>query len=353
MGTTEMPLFRGLANAFLFFALLSTPALAASWEGVFEGTLGKSKIIVELYAGPQKSDYAGGEREGSRYSYFPRVRDINLVLTDEGKVLSFAETPLDPFTFSEASLADRKITGLWSVAIKNKTASGTWTSADGKKTLPINLKRVADVSDDDVVEDGNILTATYDALWLKSVNFTEAGTPTRFGEVALHMVKDSVFGTEYPVISKFPNAAGKVAINAMLMNDYRQSVVGTRNCKNGLDPDVKDEPAGSDFAYSIDYASPRVLSITEAGSVFCGGAHPNNYAWPTTYDLLQRKQITSELSPDGFGQVLKLGTRDERIAFEHFALERWITAAEQDKEMGQECMSGFLSDRPWGDNRTD
>ena len=38
------------------------PTLAAEWEGVFEGSLGKAKIIVELNAGPDKTEYKGGFR---------------------------------------------------------------------------------------------------------------------------------------------------------------------------------------------------------------------------------------------------------------------------------------------------
>ena len=53
-----------LRLAFAILAMLApvlvVPAIAADWEGVFEGTLGKAKIIVELNAGEEKTDYKGG-----------------------------------------------------------------------------------------------------------------------------------------------------------------------------------------------------------------------------------------------------------------------------------------------------
>jgi hypothetical protein len=55
-----------------------------------------------------------------------------------------------------------------------------------------------------------------------------------------------------------------------------------------------------------------------------------------------------DLSPDGFGRVLQLASKDERIAFERFALGRWKDAAAQDKEMGADCSAGWIEDAPEG-----
>ena len=82
----------------ILYLLLTPAAQAADWEGVFEGRLGKSKIIVQLVE--TLEDLEGDtRREASRYSYLPGVRDINLMLSSKEKELGFEETPLQPYQF--------------------------------------------------------------------------------------------------------------------------------------------------------------------------------------------------------------------------------------------------------------
>jgi hypothetical protein len=79
-----------------FFAvallLSATPAHAADWEGVYEGTLGKAKVIVELV---EPLDDMEGEtkRETSRYSYLPKARDLNLMLASMRRRFSPMNSP--------------------------------------------------------------------------------------------------------------------------------------------------------------------------------------------------------------------------------------------------------------------
>lgn len=347
----------GLAAAMaLGLAAAGCPAQAADWEGVYQGTLGKAKIIVELYAGQDKSDYKGGYRDASRYSYLPKPRDINLVLKGEGKALTFAETLQEPLRFADEP-DSKLLTGAWQLSVAGDKASGTWADPAGKKTLPISLTRVKPVA---AQGEANVLDLTYDALWLKTLTFkpedkAEKGRdkPKAFGPVTVGWVKDSAFGIAFPVLTQFPDKARMDAVNAMLMDVHRKSVSTYRDCKNGVPVDWEDENAGPEIAYQIDYASPSLLGVTESGSVFCGGAHPSNYATPITFDLASQQQIGGrdqlDLKPDGFGRILKLDSKDERIAFENFALERWKAAAAKDKEMGADCATGWIEDAPAGE----
>ena len=104
---------------------------------------------------------------------------------------------------------------------------------------------------------------------------------------------------------------------------YKGSLIANRDCINGLNSQPT-EPYEPEYNFEVVYASPRVVTISEGGSVFCGGAHPNNYVSYLTFDLVNGQQIGGlyqlDLSPRGFGEVLKLADKQERIAFESFAL---------------------------------
>lgn len=333
-----------------FAVLLANPVAAADWEGVFEGTLGKSRIIVQLVE-PQDDMEGDTGRETSRYSYLPKVRDINLMLKGQGTALRFEETLLPQYLYGDDTTTNKKVTGQWTVIVNGDRATGTWSAPDGQKTLPIALARVPEISRAEAGPDRNIPIATYDELWAKSLTFADAGRAKVFGPVEVRWVKDSAFGIAYPVLGQFPDAARKAKANAALLALHHTSVVQYRECTNAVPTDWEPENPAPEFAYEIVYASPQVLSVTESGSVYCGGAHPNNYINPITFDLTAGEQMGGQylldLSKAGFGRVLKLASKDERIAFERFALGRWKAAAEADTEMA-ECATGWIEDSPEG-----
>jgi hypothetical protein len=322
--------------AFLFFTF--SAAVAAEWEGVYEGTLGKSRIIVQLReTSPEKFDH-------SRYSYLPKARDINLILSGPQLPLQFEETLMRPDDFETAKGAAREVTGKWTLSASGTQMKGTWTSVDGKKQLPISLTRTSNGDE------------SYAALWLKEVTFKDIGVAKSFGAVDVHFHEDSVFRIHYPIIGNFPDEQRKAAINGMLMKDHRASLVKYRDCINGVPIKVAlDDDEGPQFAYTITYASPTLLSVSEAGSVYCGGMHPQNYLKPITYDLVSLQRIGGEygldLSPGGFGRVLKFDTKEERTAFQQFAITYWRDNArkEKDKEMVEACDAEWTDDAPPGE----
>lgn len=346
-----MTYFRALLLMLLVPFLLMPAAQAADWEGVFEGTIGKAQVIVELNAGEEKSDFKGGYREGSRYSYLPKPRDINLILDEETDSLRFTETLRPHRMFADEE--DKKITGRWQIIVQGEKASGTWTSTKGDKTFPIDLIRTALLEKDDMPPDDNLLSASYDALWLESISFSDAGTAKTFGAVEVRLLKDSAFGTTYPMIGNFPDGNQKARINTMLLKKHMMAVVSNRNCFNGVSVDWSDSETELVLNFDITYATPSLLSYTESGSVFCGGAHPNNYVSPQSFDLNVPSQmgggIVDDLSPAGFGRLLKLANKTERIAFERFALGKWRDAAARDTEMGADCSTGWIEESADGE----
>lgn len=346
----ERPMTR-LRAALALLLLFTGTASAADWEGSYEGTLGKAQIIVQLV---EPLDDMEGEtkRETSRYSYVPKARDLNLFLTGQDGALGFEETPQQPWEYN-APENKKIITGRWNLTFRAGKATGTWVSPDGKRKLPIQLTLVPDLTREEVDPDLNTQNETYNSLWLKSVTFAAAGQAKRFGAVEVAMVKDSAFGIAFPVLTSHPDAAQMERVNAMLLKQHRATVSGYRDCKNGVPLEWEGENGEPEMAYEIDYASASVLSISESGSVFCGGAHPNNYITPKTFDLTSLVQMGGQynldLSPDGFGRVLKLANREERVAFERHALGLWQAAEAKDATMDGVCKTGFIEDAPEGE----
>jgi hypothetical protein len=342
---------RLLLHAVVIFVLSLVPAFAAQWEGVFEGTLGTSKILVELNAGFETSEYKGGYAEGGRYSYLPKTRDINLILDQaDGSNLKFTETHWPHRRFADED--DKQITGRWVLVVSGETATGTWTSPDGKKTLPLALTRLSLASFTDARTDVSLLTAAYDQIWLSQVRFSDAGVAKRFGAVEVRYLKDSAFKTKYPVIGRFPDDGQKRAINDLLIAKHRAAVLEYRNCFNGVPYNWSDAETEPRFEFDVTYASPKLLSYTESGSVFCGGAHPNNYVSPKSFDLTTGTQMggddLDDLSPDAFGRVLKLANKTERIAFEAYVMKKWKAGAAKDKDQGEGCSEGWMNEAPDG-----
>lgn len=346
---------RSVAAAMLFLAAATPHALAAKWEGVFEGRLGKSAIIVELNAGMDKSEYPGGYTDGSRYSYLPKAYDLKLLLEKEqGSKLEFQESTLPHYAIADLPADDPGRTGRWSLTVSSNEAEGTWTSQDGKKSLPIRLKRLPLIAEAEVPKDFNRLSLTYNKRWFEEEKISGTEQPKSFGTVTLALEKDSAFNVEMPVFTAMPDTAVMQKANALLRDYYRNSLMQYRDCVNGR-REEPEQPIEPEYAFEITYATPRVLTIEESGSIDCGGAHPNNYVNYLTFDLLNGKQIGGiyerDLKPEGFGEVLKLASKDERIAFEKFALKRWEDAAKAAGDTGDESCSGagFMRDEAEGE----
>ncbi len=338
----------------LAITLFVTPTFAADWEGVFEGTLGKAKIIVELNAGQEASSYKGGYSDGSRYSYVPAAYDLKLVLESEGQTLEFLEGTQPHYQLKDLPKDDPARTGHWSLKVSGKTATGTWVSTDGKKTLPIALKRLDLVKAAQVPKDMNQLSVTYNERWFADEKISGATKPKSFGPVKLAFERDSAFNLDMPVFTAMPDTLRMAKANAMLRTYYKGSLISNRDCVNGLTSEPA-KPYEPEYNFEVTYASPTVVTISEGGSVFCGGAHPNNYATYLTFDLLKNKQIGGlyqlDLSPQGFGEILKLADRKQRIAFENFALGRWQAAAKAKGETGDDSCAGpnFMGEQAAGE----
>jgi hypothetical protein len=201
----------------LAMVLLSGVAAAADWEGVYEGTLGKTRIIVQLDLGPEgASSFKGCCSDGSRYSYLPRNYDLKLALDKEGDTLEFTEAAVPHYAIAELPKNDPARTGHWSLKVTGNIARGTWTSTDGKKSFPIRLSRLALADVKDVPQDGHKLATTYNQRWFKEVKISGAQKPIKFGDVTLAFETDSAFGLSIPVFTALPDKAAMARANVLL-----------------------------------------------------------------------------------------------------------------------------------------
>ena len=355
-------LYRLVVAVFLLLTNIAfaqdAPDLLAGKGGLFEGAIGKAKVLV-LLDGSQ-----------SVYSYPKAATDIGLLLDKAGKTYQFTETLFIGATPEDLS-GERKdtITGKWDISIDGDKATGTWTSAKTGKSAPIALSRVVDDSAD---ADAESRVKQYGQMWLKNVDLNAPSTMNKqadFGAVKVGWVQDSVFAAPYPTLLAHPDAAKMAKINIFLEDQHRRAVLDVRECQAGLGfmADAATLNAGKpkdpEYQYEITYASPTALSMVESGSVFCGGAHPSNYVRPILFDLDALADISSnycgdegdctEMNKSGLGTLIALKTPEQREAFNTLWWDRWNAAAKaveakggEDGDLATECMDGFENEKP-------
>ena len=124
-------------------------------------------------------------------------------------------------------------------------------------------------------KDFSQLSLTYNFRWFREDKISGSGEAQNFGDVTLAFEKDSAFNIEMPVFTAMPDKDVMRRANDMLRGYYRNSLTQNRDCINGLREEPK-QPFEPEYTLSF-LCIARVVSVQEFGSVFCGGAHPNNY----------------------------------------------------------------------------
>jgi hypothetical protein len=340
----------------LFCLFLAAPASAngKAWEGIYEGQIGTLPVLV-LLAHP---DGIGDE---GRYAYRLKPYDLGLVLDAEGEILRFTETQKLGATKDDLKGSDKRfITGGWSLRIAADTAEGEWRDAAGKRRLPIKLKKV---SGNEPARDSHAVVVAYHQRWAEQVSFKAAEAKQSFAQIRIGMAQGASFGISFPRLLTHPDVARLPKINAMLENEHRTAIAEARHCAEYL-PRQKPEEMGKASApraetqFEVTFAAPNLLSLTESGSVFCGGAHPNNSISARNYDLAAVTPLfhrsdseATALTADRLGRILDLATSEKRVAFNRFWWDRWMAAARKTLEKKTDddvadCTDGSLNGEP-------
>lgn len=95
----------------------------------------------------------------------------------------------------------------------------------------------------------------------------------------------------YPRLSRHPDPAVMARVNHLLEQRHWQMSLAALECASTRYTD--DGPAAGtlgsydDERVTVTWLSRAALGIVEAGSTYCGGAHPANHYDPVTFDLLR------------------------------------------------------------------
>lgn len=98
----------------------------------FDGTLGKNLGITLLFT--EREIGESGFLYDAAYHYHKSGLPISLVHDTEAEGFQFSEVA------GYTAEGEEQVTGRWSITMEEDRISGTWTSPDGKKKLPIALK---------------------------------------------------------------------------------------------------------------------------------------------------------------------------------------------------------------------
>lgn len=314
-------------------SLAASPAIAQAppptWQGVYEGTIGKARIVLAL------------NPLSARYFYAGKTNDLGLMIPDNGDLSRLQETLAPDMGDDDIKTKPKLATGVWSVSYDKGTLSGTWRTPGGKNEQPIALKRLSTGD-----EGSYAVTMTLDnpgvyaTRWLRAAPALIASDKeTTIGPLTLKNMRDPSFGGEVPRLVKAPESVRIDAVNAGLERLQRYLRLTDRECFQGsrtFRARISDDPVTALDKKSSDdednatvlkatFATDRLLTLEESHMTFCGGAHPNMSLAMYTFDLSDGALVTGagsgadafdDLGPKGLGRALDLGTPGKRAKFD-------------------------------------
>ncbi|ESQ78019.1 hypothetical protein [Asticcacaulis sp. YBE204] len=270
-------------------------------QTVYEGTLGKSPIVLEV-----RSATVGGKTlTGGRY-YYTKYRGL-IPLEGRGNGLMderpYCEDPQCP------------VTGTFSLKASATGLTGTWTAKGKSAAVPVTLKKVAarnvastiairtveDLSVVDTVLESPDVPVGDDPFRSRRLNQDNVyGPETVVGPIAYRTVTDKATGVHYLSLTRHPDAAAMKKVNATLDIERYFRLEGALDCLSMKGGNGQGTTGGYDeTTEKVVYLTPTLMAVEDAGSTYCGGAHPNNYWVIHTYDLRQGGELD-------FDRVLKL-----------------------------------------------
>lgn len=304
------------ARTALALALAATASPALADAVTYWGKLGSSDIVLEL-----SMDYGdANDTVVGRYFYAKKGIDIPLHAVEAGpnKLVLFEELPCTPEicepAFESDTLPDALKGGVWTLTSEDGTnLTGTWAAKPDAKPVPIELglfgTRPLGMSEPArpllmsglpyEVFEGRVefthLNFPYDYLKATSLD-PEATADITDNGVTYRYLMDPRAKFPFPQIVDIDGSpAGVELANQRLMSRRNALIVSALDCEAqaylgmGWMPGTPDW-LGSYGGYpdeqvSVLYLSPTVMSWSESGSLYCGGAYPENHTYLTTIDM--------------------------------------------------------------------
>ncbi len=304
--------FRTWLGAFALAAwVLTCPSAQATPRIVYTGTLqGAGDIVMELDSQPAADGSVAG-----RYFYPKHGVDIPLkgtpqALHEPRTYYDIKEGGGDPESNASPPAAT------WSGTRDAAGYHGKWVDARTGKTRTFTLRRVADYDPDalapgavqavtdaisggvgsgiDINADIDAKHAPYETLKLAG-HAVPVGPDVGNAVVAYRLWRDPRTKFSYPRLSRHPDPQVLVRINHLLEQRHWQMNLAALECMATIYTDGN-PAAGTLGSYddeniTVDWLSTALMTVTESGSLYCGGAHPNNHFDPYTFDLLRGEYL--------------------------------------------------------------
>ncbi len=280
------------------------------------GTVGAYPVVMDLAFRPSvDEDYA---YYGYHGSYYYRSREDLIDLY--GSVDSTGN-----LVMSEVSLSDNNSPFFQGVFDAVRGAyKGTWTSADGKKQLPFelredytdairfNIQKFQQASKLFPNQNGSP-AATISMIWLDPA----AGTDAAAAEFLRSAILRGMVGDSLAALYPSPEKAFE-AVSREYFRSYREDM-------DDVGPDEVGPEGGIMFTYEnnssveVLYNRNDLLTLGFYSYYFSGGAHGNYSTFLTSYDLQSRKELTLD---DVFlpGYESKIQPKLERAVRSRFGL---------------------------------
>jgi hypothetical protein len=284
--------------------LVAAPAFAVDAVS-YKGMIGSKAVVVEL------TDLDGAVVAG-RFSYLAVGADVPLLGTGTGGAINLTEeakcTEQTCSVNDEGIIEQVPVSAQWALmlAADGKTLSGSWT-AEGKpgKSLDIALVEFGRRT----LPEGTEITplAVRESTWEErygSLGFAPEALPYDSAKMDLALEEQgavlSLEGSRYrfvadprtqflfPRVVSLADGSSPAAANAALAQRHAAINANAFDCLSGGYAGF----ASSGYSVSLSggglgdydgenvevtYLSPTVLTWTESGSTYCGGAHPNNH----------------------------------------------------------------------------
>lgn len=303
-------MFMNRASICLAVALALTSAPAFADAVTYSGTLGDNKIIMEL------TETKDGPLIG-RYSYMAHGADIPLhALSASGSDAVLAEeapcTPALCLQPDGSVVSEPPLGGQFQLhySADNTRLTGTWQPAPpGSARLQVDLSRIGQRAYD---RQANEFAFDY-FLWSSTsgepiapdttpydyakMQVTQSEGPLQsMNGATYHDVTDPRTRFAFPRVVSLPGGRDTAPVNAMLDQQRWNTsfdgfwCLGQDYFSGGWSP----QRAGDGYSHlgdidqegiSVDYLSGTVMTISQGGSINCGGASPHNHIDYYTYDV--------------------------------------------------------------------
>ncbi|WP_157959663.1 hypothetical protein [Devosia submarina] len=306
--------------------LMAAPACAA--EAVtYQGTLGDKPVVVEL------TDL-GEEIVAGRFSYLDSGMDIPLASqANSAGAVSLVEeaqcTEQSCVIDDEGNIEQVPVAGVWTLEVdaEGKVSGARSSSKEGGESLSIELMEAGRRT----LPEGTEITplALRDSAWPERYQmpygFAPEALPYESAKMAVGLeevepvqtlegstyrfVVDPRTKLAFPRLVSLADGTSPDAANAALAQRHAAINAEALDCLaggyagfsfGGYSVSMEGGSLGGydDENIEIAYLSPTVLNWTEAGSTYCGGAHPNNH-----YDSFIMDVRTGEPLP--LGKIFK------------------------------------------------